>query len=651
MAYVKMGQIKSTLGKALAYIARDDATQGGVYVSTNAAVIDPSDHNAVAAMMADTSERTGRGPRQGSVLAHHVIQSFDPNETFDAETAHRVGVDFAERITGSEHEYMIATHVDKDHVHNHIIFNAVNMKTGRKFRCQRDTISRIRQVSDDLCLKAGLSVMSEPPKRATGKSLADIYLVVKGTSQKRFIQTEIDKAAQFSRSFDELEGQLRLSGIEVSRRQGSLSFRAENQKRAVRDYRLGEAFTESAIMARLARQEVNRIDVDESMIVAEDEHSVRVRVPGSRGQLSLTLARNQLVGHGRTMRAYIPAYGDHALSDRRGRFVRHVSTKDLYQWFSQPREARTRVSSIGGIDLNQLHSWHKQLGQLRSLEDRVNARLRWAPAGDVREGLTAARERLTVVKSHYQTQLVAATEALDDPNTKLDQLEGLAAALRNTERELSTLQRDITALEVIDNQRIEKQPDAGDEILTPNESRELTVKERVEKRAQQILQEQAVANNDEALSLAEDEDHSREDELHHDTAAATVEPPAEDSNQPDPHADLRERVEARAAEILARTNRANAASGVEQTREDFATDRAEAEEDLRRDLLQNDGDGDVLNVSINRLETRHEQRHRGEQDDRQESVRERVEREAAEIYSNQPKRDRDDDERNRTWHR
>lgn len=650
MAYVKMGQIKSTLGKALAYISRDDATQGGVFVSTNAAVIDPSDHNAVAAMMADTSERTGRGPRQGSVLAHHVIQSFDPNETLDAETAHRVGVDFAERITGSEHEYMIATHVDKDHVHNHIIFNAVNMKTGRKFRCQRDTISRIRQVSDDLCLNAGLSVMPEPPKRATGKSLADIYLVVKGTSQKRFIQTEIDKAAQFSRSFDELEGQLRLSGIEVSRRQGSLSFRAEDQKRAVRDYRLGEAFTESAIMARLARQEVNRLDVDESMILAADEHSVRVRVPGSRGQLALTLARNQIVNHGRTMRAYIPAHGEHALSDRHGRYVRQVGTKDLYQWFSQPRETRTRVSSIGGIDIGQLNSWHRQLGHLKNLEDRVNARLRWAPTGEIHTGLAAARRRVAELKADYQTQLVAATEALDGPNTKVDQLEGLAAGLRNMERELSTVQRDVTALEVLSEKHTEVRS-VSDETSTPNESRELTVKERVEIRARQILHEQAATNEDEALNLAEDEDRADSGELDQDAAISSVDAPTDDSAEVEPHATVRQRVESQASEILARVNRASAAGGAEQARRDFATDRAEAEEDLRRDLLQGDGDGDVLNVSNNRLETRHEQRYRDPNEDREESLRERVEREAEEIYDNQPQQDRDEDDGRRKWHR
>lgn len=650
MAYVKMGQIKSTLGKALAYISRDDATQGGVFVSTNAAVIDPSDHNSVAAMMADTSVRTGRGVRQGSVLAHHVIQSFDPNETVNAETAHRIGIDFAERMTSGEHEYMIATHVDKDHVHNHIIFNAVNMKTGRKFRCQRDTIGRLRQVSDTLCLEAGLSVMPEPPKLATGKSLADIYLVVKGTSHKRFLQTEIDKAAQFARSFDELEGQLRLAGIEISRRQGSLSFRAEDQKRAVRDYRLGEAFTEAAIMARLARQEVNRLDVDESMILAEDEHSVRVRVPGSRGQLALTLARNQIVNHGRTMRAYIPAHGEHALSDRRGRYVRQVGTKDLYQWFSQPRETRTRVSSIGGIDVKQLNSWHRQLGQLRSLEDRVNARLRWAPAGEIRTGLAAARSRVAELKTDYQTQLVAATEALDDPNARVDQLEGLAAGLRNVERELSTVQRDVTALEVLDKQRTEARS-VADDISTPSESGELTMKERVEKRAQQILHEQAVTTEDEALNLAEDEDRTEPDELQQDSAATTVDVSTVDSAEIDPHADVRQRVESQASEILARVNRSRAAGGAEQARQDFATDRAEAEEDLRRDLLQGDGDGDVLNVSTNRLETRHQQRYRDPHEAEEESLRDRVEREADEIYDNQPQRDRDEDEGRRKWHR
>ena len=124
-----------------------------------------------------------------------MIQSFDPAEPVDAVTAHRIGVELAERITGGEHEYVIATHLDKGHVHNHIIFNAVNMETGRKFRCQRDTVRSIRKISDELCVKQNLTVMPEP-KRTGAESLGDFYMSIRGTSHKRLLQTEIDKAAR-----------------------------------------------------------------------------------------------------------------------------------------------------------------------------------------------------------------------------------------------------------------------------------------------------------------------------------------------------------------------------------------------------------------------------------------------------------------------
>jgi type IV secretory pathway VirD2 relaxase len=161
MAVVKMGQIKSTPAKALAYIARPDATADGVWVSTNAdTIIDPSDFKAVARQFEQTAQRVGVSKaREGSVLAHHVIQSFDPKDGVDTATAHRLGVQLAEQITGGSHEYMIATHLDKGHVHNHIILNAVNRETGRRFRVQKSTIGNIRDMSDELCRAQGLSVV------------------------------------------------------------------------------------------------------------------------------------------------------------------------------------------------------------------------------------------------------------------------------------------------------------------------------------------------------------------------------------------------------------------------------------------------------------------------------------------------------------
>ena len=91
-----MGQIKATLAKAIAYISRDDATNQGLYVSTNTAVVDPSDWRAVTNAMQATAERVGVSkPREGSVLAHHVIQSFDPSQKVSPEEAHRIGVQMA----------------------------------------------------------------------------------------------------------------------------------------------------------------------------------------------------------------------------------------------------------------------------------------------------------------------------------------------------------------------------------------------------------------------------------------------------------------------------------------------------------------------------------------------------------------------------
>lgn len=173
MATVKMLQIKSTVSKALAYISRADATSDGVWVSTNAAVIDPTDFKAVATQFSETAKRVGVSkPRKGSVLAHHVIQSFDPKDGMSAELAHRIGVQFAEKITGGTHEYMIATHLDKGHVHNHIILNPVNFETGKKIRVQKGTIGQFRDISDELCLAAGLRVLPKP-ERATGYSMKE----------------------------------------------------------------------------------------------------------------------------------------------------------------------------------------------------------------------------------------------------------------------------------------------------------------------------------------------------------------------------------------------------------------------------------------------------------------------------------------------
>ncbi len=448
-----MGQIKSTPAKALKYISRPDATNEGLWVSTNTAtIIDASDYKAVARQFGDTARTVGASnPRPGSVLAHHVIQSFDPKDGVDAATAHRIGVQFAEKITGGDHEYMIATHLDKGHVHNHIIMNAVNRETGRKFRVQKSTIGQFRDISDELCQSEGLSVLPKP-ERATGQSLADIYSVLKGESAKQFIRTEIDKAAQTANSWTEFEAVLARAGIETSTRggrNGTVSFREISMARAVRDYRLGIAYTEGSIMARLARQVVNQIGIDVSMVTRETEETLTVAVPRTKRQLHLTVDKKQVVRHGRALRIYVPANTECRLADAQGNLAETVKTNVLYQWFSEPDlvgvTSYVKTPKFDG----SFNKWRNNLSELRSLEARVNAKSRWMNDPEHSAAGTALEQaRAFVVERHfiYQTTLVATTELMASGDPDTEQLAALQAQLRILEREIETAKSDIHAL-------------------------------------------------------------------------------------------------------------------------------------------------------------------------------------------------------------
>lgn len=451
MAVVKMGQIKSTPAKALAYIARPDATSDGLWVSTNAAVIDPGDFKAVAQQFAATAARVGvSAPREGSVLAHHVIQSFDPKEGMTAELAHRIGVQLAEQITGGSHEYMIATHLDKGHVHNHIIFNAVNLESGKKFRVQKSTIGGIRDASDALCVEAGLSVLPKP-ERATGRSMRDTYRVLKGESAKEFLRTEIDKAAARARSWVEFEAILARAGIETSVRGGraaTVSFREISMGRPVRDYRLGASYTEESIMARMSKSVVNMIGVDASMIVRESRDTITVAVPGTKRELHLTVAKTQMVRRQRSLRLYVPASHTHVLSDKKGGLGRTVSTAGLYQFFSEPNLAEaTRYAKEKLVEPGTVSRWSASLNELRALTQQVNAKARWMqPGADAEQAVQRASAHLADQHLAYQTTLVAATELMADPTGDTEELRALMAELRILERDLVSVKTDIRAL-------------------------------------------------------------------------------------------------------------------------------------------------------------------------------------------------------------
>ena len=160
MAVTKIKPIKSTLSKALDYIQNPDKTDGQMLVSSFGCSYETAD--------IEFEYTLSQALQKGNNLAFHLIQSFEPGEV-DYQKAHEIGKQLADAVTKGQHEYVLTTHIDKGHVHNHIIFCAVNFVDHHKYNSNKRSYYGIRNMSDKLCRENGLSVVV-PGKGSKGKT-------------------------------------------------------------------------------------------------------------------------------------------------------------------------------------------------------------------------------------------------------------------------------------------------------------------------------------------------------------------------------------------------------------------------------------------------------------------------------------------------
>ena len=187
--------------------------------------------------------------RKGNNLAFHLIQSFEPGEV-DYQKAHEIGKQLADAVTKGQHEYVLTTHIDKGHVHNHIIFCAVNFVDHHKYNSNKRSYYGIRNMSDKLCRENGLSVVV-PGKGSKGKSYAEYQAEKTGTSWKGKLKTTVDALIPQVSSFEELLTRLQAAGYEI--KPGKyVSCRAPGQERFTRLKTLGADYTEEAVRERIA---------------------------------------------------------------------------------------------------------------------------------------------------------------------------------------------------------------------------------------------------------------------------------------------------------------------------------------------------------------------------------------------------------------
>ena len=241
MAVTKIKPVKSTLSKALDYIENPDKTDGKMLVSSFGCSYETAD--------IEFGYTLSQALDKGNNLAFHLIQSFAPGEV-DYEKAHEIGKQLADAVTKGQHEYVVTTHIDKGHIHNHIIFCAVNFVDHHKYNSNKRSYYGIRNMSDKLCRENGLSVVV-PGKGSKGKSYAEYQAEKTGTSWKGKLKIAVDALIPQVSSFEELLQRLQAAGYEI--KPGKyVSCRAPGQERFTRLKTLGADYTEEAIRERIA---------------------------------------------------------------------------------------------------------------------------------------------------------------------------------------------------------------------------------------------------------------------------------------------------------------------------------------------------------------------------------------------------------------
>ncbi|MEH7327020.1 relaxase/mobilization nuclease domain-containing protein [Priestia megaterium] len=191
--------------------------------------------------------------KSGGIQAHHVIQSFKPDEV-DPEKANKIGLQLAEKLAQG-HEVAVYTHTDKDHIHNHIVINAVNYEDGRKFHAHgQEAIDRFREASDELCKENGLSIVEERSADVR-YTLAEQSLVQKGEfSWKDEIRTAIDSSKEQAASFEDFQERLKDQGVQATLRGKNITYEHLESNKKVRGTKLGLAYEKETILYGFERQ-------------------------------------------------------------------------------------------------------------------------------------------------------------------------------------------------------------------------------------------------------------------------------------------------------------------------------------------------------------------------------------------------------------
>lgn len=246
MATTRLIPMHKNIGKSVSaclegrtnYAMNPAKTEGGELVTTYECCAETVEQEFLLSRH-EYHHQTGRDPK-GDVIAYHLRQSFKPGEV-SPERANQIGYQLAEELTKGDHAFVVATHTDKAHIHNHIIFNSTNLTGSKKWRNFKNSAKEIRKISDRLCLENDLSIVEHPKEVATTYSQ---WLDEKPKSQREELRQVLDNVFCYPlQSTEDFVRRMNKEGYEV--KQGKyLAFRKAGQKRFIRMNSLGMGYVE-----------------------------------------------------------------------------------------------------------------------------------------------------------------------------------------------------------------------------------------------------------------------------------------------------------------------------------------------------------------------------------------------------------------------
>ena len=444
MAVVKLGRpVKSNLGGpngAMAYIIDPAKTDGGRLVSSNYERTG-TDYDALADPMLEDNENSPKGIQKNSRLAYHIKLSFSPDDPVTPERVHELGVEFAHRITSDEYKFVVATHTDRHHLHDHIMVCAAS-RYGKHLKAElpKDIIEQWRVIANEISEREGLSVIfnpatervarkmrgdettpnedptthahdpkhveetsepgtaatarttrraenEEPMERRYGMSMEEIYASAKGMGTKDRIRMLIDLTSSTAENFEDWKDMLDIRGVDVTIRGQHLTYTLKDTGFKVRDAKLGQAYDMTNIMAGLQSTPVIPITFNRRLVAKQTRKTITVWLPGTHRKKKITFDAKRLVDDGgSTLRAFLPRDRDQIILDPSNRYAGKTPTPGLYQWFGEPASRLEPQTTPGRLPLRYgvspaqqryYQAQARRLDRLAGEAKALNAAIRW----------------------------------------------------------------------------------------------------------------------------------------------------------------------------------------------------------------------------------------------------------------------------------